>query len=844
MKLINGNNYKKYLFYIINIFIISIGVLSYSITYHNPSLRLYIVKNILFNNNDIIKQNNNIDLPILNIQIKNKHLNIIKSVRNEYKDKMILDKKEYYPAIIKNRNDVTPINIRIKGDWTSHIKLQKKMSFRIRIKDENTFLGMRKFSIQHPRERKWLKEWLFTKILYNNNILSPRISFIKVIINDEHWGIYLLEESFSKELLEFNKRRESVIVKMSEYFSWAVMKFIYKQDDIPPEGVPQEIEMFDYDKYSKNKHFVNLYTVAKIKYQSALNRSEDFSKLFDVNKMAVYWALCDLFQAHHGCKTTHNMRFYFNPLNSLLEPIHFDGDPGMTSGMVGDWKNNFLNSGKDYDFQRKYIHNLEKFTSYKFINNIKLKYDPIIIDIENILKKEWPEYEKFSWEGLFQSSYKLRTYIDIIPPEYTLRSHINNDNIVLPDDILLQINNQRKLLLEILDIQYKVLNSKNWSSLEMHNNIKLPIILKKSEIINIKRPLSILENKHLNMRIKYKILGKSNINFSKVFRRNNYSHFNIYKNLSTSITIDKLLKSHNYISLDNITNTIKFRTGSYNVHSDIFIPPGYKVNIFPGTKILFDDSSILLSYSPIYLNGTIENPIKFSSIKDNWPGIILINTKEKSKFEHAIISNMKFIDRPGWISFAGITFYKSPVNIINSVFSNSKYEDMIGFINSNFNIHNSIFENAKLDAIDVDYSNGKISTSTFRYVGNDAIDISSSDVFLDNITIISSYDKGVSVGENSILDIKNSSIDNSSIGLVSKDGSHVMMADVNISNSTIVGIASYNKKKEYGDSSIKGSNITFINNNNNYYLEKHNSIIVNEKVFKVNMRNLKNILYE
>jgi hypothetical protein len=304
------------------------------------------------------------------------------------------------------------------------------MSFRILIKGEKTFLGMRKFSIQHPRERKWLKEWLFTNILYNNNILSPRISFIKVFINDEHWGIYLLEESFSKELLEFNKRRESVIVKISEYFSWAIMKYSLKQDNIPPEHVHENIEMFDYDKYSKNKHFVNLYTVAKMKYQLALNRSEEFSKLFDVNKMAVYWALCDLFQAHHGCRTTHNMRFYFNPLSSLLEPIHFDGDPGMTSGMVGDWENNFLNSGKDYVFQREYIYNLEKFTSYKIINNIKLKYDPIIRDIENILNKEWPEYEKFSWEGLFQSSYKLRKYLNIIPPEYALRSHINNDTIV------------------------------------------------------------------------------------------------------------------------------------------------------------------------------------------------------------------------------------------------------------------------------------------------------------------------------------------------------------------------------------------------------------------------------
>ena len=130
---------------------------------------------------------------------------------------------------------------------------------------------MRKFSIQHPRERNYLNEWLFTNILRENSILSPRINFVNVWLNNEKWGLYLLEESFSKELLESNHRRESVIVKLNENHMWEHYKFTYKQSKIPHESTGIHVDMFDYKKYSKDPDFINLYSVGKKHLESILS---------------------------------------------------------------------------------------------------------------------------------------------------------------------------------------------------------------------------------------------------------------------------------------------------------------------------------------------------------------------------------------------------------------------------------------------------------------------------------------------------------------------------------------------------------------------------------------------
>ena len=58
------------------------------------------------------------------------------------------DLKKYVKGfIIKDGNEI-PIELRIKGDWTDHLKTDK-WSFRIKVKGEHAFDGLKSFSIQN-----------------------------------------------------------------------------------------------------------------------------------------------------------------------------------------------------------------------------------------------------------------------------------------------------------------------------------------------------------------------------------------------------------------------------------------------------------------------------------------------------------------------------------------------------------------------------------------------------------------------------------------------------------------------------------------------------------------------
>ena len=112
------------------------------------------------------------------------------------------------------------INIRLKGDGIDHIKDELKSSYRIRVKGDNTILGMKQFSIHHPRERNYLNEWLFHKTINREGLISLRYFFVKVILNGTDLGIYALEEHFERRLLENNQRKPGVIVRFDEEKMW------------------------------------------------------------------------------------------------------------------------------------------------------------------------------------------------------------------------------------------------------------------------------------------------------------------------------------------------------------------------------------------------------------------------------------------------------------------------------------------------------------------------------------------------------------------------------------------------------------------------------------------------
>ena len=128
---------------------------------------------------------------------------------NKWKDIKIefLQFNAGWGCIVTNNSNYTIQNIFLQLQIKDqHIKDELKSSYRIKVKGDNTILGMKQFSIHHPRERNYLNEWLFHKTINREGLISLRYYFVKIILNGNDLGIYALEEHFERRLLENNLR--------------------------------------------------------------------------------------------------------------------------------------------------------------------------------------------------------------------------------------------------------------------------------------------------------------------------------------------------------------------------------------------------------------------------------------------------------------------------------------------------------------------------------------------------------------------------------------------------------------------------------------------------------------
>jgi hypothetical protein len=112
---------------------------------------------------------------------------------------------------------------------------------------------------------------------------------------------------------------------------------------------------------------------------------------------------------------------------------------------------------------------------------------------------------------------------------------------------------------------------------------------------------------------------------------------------------------------------------------------------------------------------------------------------------------------------------------------NAHCEDGINFIRSRGNIRSIAIMNTAFDALDADFSDIVIDRLKVRSAGNDCFDVSYGHYKIKNGVLENCGDKGVSSGENSIVDILNVVIRNSDVGIASKDWSLVTIEKYDIS---------------------------------------------------------------
>lgn len=752
-----------------------------------------------------------------------KHVNVekLQAKRNQAIERGFLftASDDFVKASIRlNKGNSVPVKIRLKGDTTDHLE-GEHWSLRVHLKGDRTLFGMKRFSLHHPRTRSYMLEWFYHEVMRDAGIIALRYKFVNVVINGKSKGIYALEESFAKRLVENNQRREGILLKFFENRVWEEAylqgRFGKKRNGTAGETT-SEIDTFETGKLfadPKKKEVAERgMTLLELFRRGNITASE----AFDLDKMTTFMALTDLLGAEHGSRY-HNARFYYNPVNSKLEPISFDASISTKSidRLLWQYDNYYYQRFfEDLEFTKMYFSKLEKFSDREVLNNIFEKTNEARKENLAYLNSSYPFYYFpkdtiiRNWEYVqskLNPSKGIHAYIAPEKPGYINVAAIHD----LPIEVLI---GDTAFLLE---------------SKKMNTPLQYRY-LKYADKINPEKD-----------QIRYRILGTKRELIAPIFSYPPYLQ-DVFDQIKKSTSQASKLTKFPFIRPEG--NKIFFKQGNWKLTEQLIIPKGYEVIIPIGTKIDLLNRSSILSYSKVTAIGTKDNPIEINSSDKSGEGIVVLNANGMSKFTYVHFKNLRSMSKVHWPLTGSVTLYESDVHFRYCLFADNNSEDSLNIFRSSFLIEDSHIKNTFSDAFDADFSNGTVNKTTFENLGNDALDFSGSEVEIKNVKISKAQDKALSVGEASTIKLHNIDIIDSEMAVVSKDSSSVKGNNIDIKNVQL-GIVAYKKKPEFTNAVIDIENVTMKNITKSELIEEGSQVRINNTQVIGNLSKVEELLY-
>jgi hypothetical protein len=217
--------------------------------------------------------------------------------------------EEFVKARIRRHGEPTRrAEVRLKGDWVDHLS-GPKWSFRVKLKDDQTLFGMETFSLQHPKTRRFVYEWVFHQALAREDIIPLRYEFVELTLNGKDLGVYALEEHFDKRTVEKAKRREGPILKFDESLHWSDIAATGEPGDTSPTGMrgfrAGAIDVFRAASLQQDPVQRDLLLAATTLLEAFRAGELPVAAVFDSKKLATYFALLDLLgPSTPGCGST------------------------------------------------------------------------------------------------------------------------------------------------------------------------------------------------------------------------------------------------------------------------------------------------------------------------------------------------------------------------------------------------------------------------------------------------------------------------------------------------------------------------------------------------------------
>lgn len=774
---------------------------------------------------------------------------------------------DWVSGFVFGDNKMMQAKMRLKGDWLDHLK-GDKWSLRIKMKKDNAWKRLRTFSIQTPLARNYLLEWASHNFYDAKDILTTSYGFVPIFINNSNKGLFAWEEHFVKQLLESRNRREGPIVKFNEDSFWQIQKMSISTGNwlVHPFFETAVIEPFSTSKTIENVKLYEQFLNAQILMNQYKNRLKPVDLIFDLDKIAAYYAMLDLTHARHGM-AWHNQRFYYNPIIGKLEPIAFDGYTDHTKPILTIDDNfafvvmnqkevlpeqiMFYDFFKQKSFTDKYLKYLHEFSDQTFVDDVLKNMQSETVLYDSLLKMEFKQYS-YDFEFFSKSAKAIRDYLPEL--EIDLTNFVENNTDFIIKETIVSDADVFENTPEFFVNAYLQNREGDSVKIDIQNYYSKEIIIlgtstnnRQVEFFEFPEP-SIQAYSH-KMHQKT-IVTDSSSKFLFFMVKDYNETFKVEINLwpfpSGNTPQQELMTKvdlNNNDFIDRIDGQKIFvKNGNFEINNSIIIPKGYEIFFSPETKINFTNSAFFLSYSPIFMNGTKENPIIITSSDFSANGFIVLQAEGRSVIKNVKFENLNTLNYKGWSLTGAVNFYESDVDIDNVTFYRNQCEDALNVIRSDFNLNNSSFDYIFADAFDSDFSTGKVENTVFTNIGNDAIDFSGSEILIENTQISDVNDKGISGGEDSYLIVNNVKIKNANIGIASKDLSNVEVKNSFV-NDCSYGIVLLQKKPEYGPAIMTLNNVVFSNSKLEKLIEINSVVIENGVDIKGTEKNVATLFY-
>lgn len=659
---------------------------------------------------------------------------VIPSVAKKYVDAFVF---------VNHSKDTVPVKMRLKGDWTDHVKTGK-VSYRIKVKGEHSIFGLKTFSIQHPKTRNYMHEWFIHQLMDSEDILNTKYDFITADIDGLNQGVYALEEHFDKQLIESRERREGPIVKFDESGFWDVQK-LFRIDSVyqpMPAYASSLVIPFKKNRTSKSPSLRREFNEAQTLLSLYKNHHQPLSDMFDVKKLAQFYAFIELGFAHHGL-AWHNRRFYLNPVTDQLEEVAYDLIPANESSPhllmmeklnQSHWQDELsLNQTLLYDepFKKYYFAFLKKYSSESYLLSQFETLKPSIEEFESLIANEEGNYQ-FTPDYYLQRAHVIDSLIPIldekwttfllnpspIDSQYTVKTYDEN-----PDEVWMKNISIHTYISEVDSTQFDVtVQNYHLNPIQIigyTTKASGDYVIKIEEPIELKAYHKQAVDTHFTLNEKPKQIVYQFKNRPNEIHKKKVIKWNQPQTQSGRMELkNEFNKNSSYYSIQG--NQLVFKQGHYSINELIYIPSLYQVTFLAGTQIDFIQGGGIILNNRVIARGTETDSIIFNAKDADNHGLSILSA-DSVIMDYVSFNHLNSLHYKNWHLTGALSIYESQVQMNHCSSSWNLSEDAFNFIRSNIKVQNCQLSHTFSDAIDTDFCQGEISHSVFSFTGNDAL---------------------------------------------------------------------------------------------------------------------------